>query len=58
LIHLSLDEKKEALDYLEKCCDERPTFLLTVWLKPDPIWDPLRSEPRFQELIRRLNLPG
>jgi hypothetical protein len=28
-----------------------------AWLKTDPLFEPLRSEPRFQELLARLKFP-
>jgi serine/threonine protein kinase/TolB-like protein/Flp pilus assembly protein TadD len=54
LIHLALGEKQAALDWLEKAYQARDVWLL--FFKVEPEFDPLRSEPRFQELLRRLKL--
>lgn len=54
LIHLALDEPEHALDYLETAYRERDGNL--PLLKVDRRLDPLRPDPRLQELIRRLNL--
>ncbi|SPF42961.1 Serine/threonine protein kinase with TPR repeats [Candidatus Sulfopaludibacter sp. SbA4] len=54
LIHLGLGEKQQALDGLEKTADEHSIF--TTILKVDATFDPLRAEPRFQKLLRRLGL--
>jgi hypothetical protein len=40
--------------WLEKSYRAHSTMLTT--LKVEPIYDPLRSEPRFQELMRRVGL--
>ena len=56
LVHLGLDEKDQAFKWLERAYSERSTHL--VWLKVDPIFDDLRSDPRFTELIRRIGLQG
>jgi adenylate cyclase len=44
-----------ALDYLEKAFAERSNWL--AYLAVDPIFDRLRTESRFQELVRRVGLP-
>lgn len=52
IIHLGLGETELALDWLERLEADRGarTFLI------DPIFDPLRSEPRFQRLVERLGM--
>jgi TolB-like protein/Tfp pilus assembly protein PilF len=54
-IYTGLGEKSTALDWLDKAYRERNDRLL--YLNVDPMADPLRSEPRFQKLMKRLNLP-
>jgi tetratricopeptide (TPR) repeat protein len=54
-IYLGLGDHEQALAWLEKACDERSVWL--IWLGVDPKFDPLRSDPRFKELLRRVGLP-
>jgi TolB-like protein/Tfp pilus assembly protein PilF len=54
-IYAALGERDEALTELEKAYQERDWRL--PLLKVDPFMDPLRSDPRFKEMLRRLNLP-
>jgi serine/threonine protein kinase/tetratricopeptide (TPR) repeat protein len=51
-IYVGLGDDKQALDWLEKGYDERS--LSMAWLKVEPKWDRLRSDPRFQMLQQRL----
>jgi serine/threonine-protein kinase len=53
--YLRLGDKEEALNYLEKGYQERDGAM--AYLAVDPFYDPLRSDPRFQNLLRRMNLP-
>ena len=53
LVYLGLGDRTRALDYLEQAYAANSELL--VWLKIDRIYDPLRSEPRFIALMRRLN---
>jgi tetratricopeptide (TPR) repeat protein len=55
LVHAALGDKDQAFAWLEKGVEERTHWL--VWLKRDVRWEPLRSDPRFAEVIRRVGLP-
>jgi len=57
LVYLGLGESNAALENLEMIIEESPAYLWTAFLKPDPLWDPLRSDPRFKDLLARMNLP-
>ena len=50
----ALGRKDEAFKWLNKAYEERTAAL--VYLKVHPVFDPLRSDPRFQDLLRRMNL--
>jgi len=52
--HVGVGDKEEALTDLEKAYAGHLTFLAT--LKVEPVFDPLRSDPRFQDLLRRVGL--
>ncbi len=54
-VYVGLGERKQALLWLEKAYDERTNSL--AYLKVQAIWDPLRSDPRFADLVRRIGLP-
>ncbi len=53
LVHNALGEQDKALDYLEKSFAEKDVRM--VFLKVEPTWNNLRSEPRFKDLIKRMN---
>jgi len=54
-IHFTLGERTEALHWLEVAYRQRAEWM--VLLKVDPCFDDLRSDPRFQDLMRRMNFP-
>jgi TolB-like protein/tetratricopeptide (TPR) repeat protein len=55
LIYAALGEKDEAFVWLEKSFEAHDKGL--TFLKIDPCLDPLRSDPRFQDLVRRAGFP-
>ena len=55
LVYAGLGEKDEAFDWLEKAYQEHSWEL--VGLKVHPGFDPLRSDPRFQDIVHRVGLP-
>ncbi len=52
--YLDVGDKEQALKFLEWSYNERQYFIMT--LKADPIWDPLRTEPRFIALLKKVGL--
>ena len=55
-LYMQSGDKESGLRWLEKAFDEHSSFL--VQITHDPLYDPLRSEPRFQAMLRRMNAPG
>ncbi len=56
-IYVGLGEKGKAFEWLEKAYEERSQGLIGYYIKVSPAYDPLRSDPRFQDLLRRVGLP-
>jgi TolB-like protein len=54
LVYTGLGEKQEAFKWLEEAYNAHDVGL--VYLKIDPCLDPLRSDPRFDDLLRRVGL--
>jgi hypothetical protein len=52
LVYIGLGDKTRAFALLDKAFDERSEWMME--LKAEPEFDPLRDDPRFQELIARV----
>jgi tetratricopeptide (TPR) repeat protein len=55
VLYTGLGEKDQAIEQLSKAYEERAGWIIN--LKVEPLFDPLRSDPRFADLVRRLRLP-
>ncbi|MBZ5513914.1 MAG: tetratricopeptide repeat protein, partial [Acidobacteriia bacterium] len=55
LVYAGLGEKDRAFEWLERAYRIHDSGM--CWLKVDQPLDPLRSDPRFQALLRRMNFP-
>jgi len=56
LVFLGLGQKDEAFQWLDQAYEEHDCRRF-AFLNVDPIFDPLRSDPRFDKLRRRMGLP-
>ena len=56
LVYLGLGNKEEALHWLEKSYQDRTGNDL-VYFRVEPLLDPLRGEPRFEELVTKVFAP-
>jgi TolB-like protein/Tfp pilus assembly protein PilF len=54
MIHVGLNENDRAFEWLGKAMEERSVGL--GYLNVEPQWDALRSDPRFQQLLRQIGL--
>ena len=52
-VYIGLKDKDRAFEWLRKSVDQKE---VNMYLKTDPIYDSLRSDPRFADLLRRANL--
>ena len=55
-IYTTLGEKEKALTWLERTYEARLGLLVII--NVEPLFDPLRAEPRFQAILRKLGFPA
>jgi eukaryotic-like serine/threonine-protein kinase len=55
MVYATLADKEQTISWLKKGYEERNDDM--IYMKIEPVFDPLRSEPRFQDLIRRIGFP-
>ncbi len=58
LVYAGLGQNDEAIEWLEKAYQARSAWLIFLALKVGPRWDALRSDARFQDLLRRIGFPS
>src|SRR3989440_1756995 len=56
LLYLSLNNKDEALRWLEQSYEERDGSNI-CWINVDPLLDPLHGDPRFETLVQKVTAP-
>jgi eukaryotic-like serine/threonine-protein kinase len=54
IIHVGLGDKDQAFAWLQKAFEDRSTSLL--WLKVEPLFDPLRDDQHFRDLLLRIGV--
>ncbi len=54
ILHIGLGNLSSALDWAERAYDERRGWL--AYVNVNPLFDPLRNEPRFAALVRKMGL--
>jgi adenylate cyclase len=54
ILYTGLGEKDKAFEQLDKAIEERSGWV--IYLNVEPFFDPLRSDPRYKSLLKRINL--
>ena len=52
ILYVGLGDKDRALEQLNNSYEDRAGFI--IYLNVEPLFDPLRSDPRFTELVRKM----
>ena len=55
ILYLGLGDKDRAFEQLTKAYEDRTGWI--IYLNVEPIFDPLRSDPRFVELVSGMKFP-
>jgi TolB-like protein/DNA-binding winged helix-turn-helix (wHTH) protein/Flp pilus assembly protein TadD len=56
MIELGLGNQEKSIAWLQKVYEDHEDDILLT-LQGDPVFDPLRTDPRFQDIVRRMNFP-
>jgi hypothetical protein len=54
VIHVALGENDQARDWMQKAYEDRSAWL--VYLNVDPVFDSMRQDASFGELVRKIGL--
>src|SRR5215510_347195 len=54
-IYTALNENEQAMSWLDRGL---AAGAIGAFYKDDPVWDPIRSDPRFADLLRRMGIPS
>ncbi len=55
-VYVALDDTARAFEWLDAACRERDHWM--VWLRVDPMLEPVRGDRRFAKLLAAVGLPG
>jgi hypothetical protein len=55
-LYTRLGERDQAFQWMNNACEERSNWL--IYLLVDPLFDDLRSDARFHDLVQRVGLPS
>ncbi|SRR6266571_191937 len=54
-IYVLLGEEEQAFAWLNRGLEANAIFF---FIKDDPLWDPIRNDPRFGAVLRRMGIPS
>jgi tetratricopeptide (TPR) repeat protein len=55
VVYVGLGDKDQTFEWLQKSLEDHSHWV--IWLKCDPRFDSIRSDPRYGEVMRRMGLP-